>query len=659
MIVSNNNNNLLNILLPNDNKVLKEVLKDADAKTLESLNKGTINVNDVLKNLFNDLKSGEKNLSTIENLLKNSNTFKELGNFPKSISTLLEKLDPSLQKYKPILETFSKDISDLDANTLKDLVNKSGVFLESKALSLANGNSTIPKSLENILNQVKSILNDIPSIESKNLSNLIDKIVQNANQNLSSQQLNSDIKALISGLQNLSKNIDNKQLNNLLSLTNSLKTISDDAQLVESKMQNFNTNSIDALQNKESILNKTLNTLEQLKNELQTGSNIPNKETLLKQIDTLLQSKDLFSNNSSQVEVKNLLNQLSDQLQSKNLTILSSSIENLASNLKNQSEAITNLENKILQNQDIQIPKADLTKDIQQTLLSLKNELSNINVADTKLINQIIDKLLNIQNLFSKVELPADFKALQQSNMSANFQSNFASNINELVLNLKESIVNLSTNPENLNLHNSIFKNIEKLENIANNLLQPLSPNDKQINANNLQHDMKTVLLQMQDDLQGKTDTNSQELSKQVDKMISHIEYHQLLSIVSNSNNVYMPFIWDMLDDGNISMKKVDEEKFYCEINLSLKEFGQTQLLLALYDKNKLDLTVYVSKESFKQSFRENLTKLKQGLNLANLIPVNIKIIDIKPVVNNSDTKTNTNPYGQSQDFNSGFNIRV
>ena len=108
----------------------------------------------------------------------------------------------------------------------------------------------------------------------------------------------------------------------------------------------------------------------------------------------------------------------------------------------------------------------------------------------------------------------------------------------------------------------------------------------------------------MQSELVGKTDVGSQETLKQIDKMVMQVEYHQLLSIVSNSNSVYIPFLWDMLDDGSISMKRTDEDKFYCEINLSLKEFGQTQIMLALYDKNKLDLTIYASKDSFKQAIR-------------------------------------------------------
>ncbi len=697
MIVSSNNN-LLNILLPNENKVLKDVLKDADAKTLESLNKGTTTVGDILKNLFTDLKTGDKNLSTIENLLKNSNIFKDLGNFSKNINNLLKQLDdPSLQKYKPLLENFLKDIINLDSNSLKELINRSGVFLEAKALEQTKGNTNIPKNLETLLNQIKNVLKDIPTLESKNLSNLIDKMLQNNSTNNTVQQLGNDLKTLINGLQQLSKGLNNSQLTNLLTLTNNLKNISLDGQLIESKLENFkptsqntttqvnqninsnqnlpntqntntnqnlasleNTNTNQTLlQNKENILSKTLDTLFQLRSEIQSNNNIQNKESLLKQIDTLIQTKDLFTKDTSQIEVKNLLNQLTAQIDNKNLTNINGNIEKLVGMLKNQSDEITNLENKVLQNQNIQVEKATLTKDIQQTILNLRNELSNIPNSDNKAINQIIDRLLNIQNIFSKIEIPIDVKNTMQNNLPNNFQSNFASNINNLIVNLKESIVNLSSNPESLNLHNTIFKNIEKLESISHNILQQMQLPDKNLSQNNLQNDIKTVLLQMQTELQTKSDASSQELLKNVDRLITQVEYHQLLSITSNSNNVYLPFIWDMLDDGTISMKKINEDKFFCEINLSLKELGQTQLLLALYDKNKIDITVYVSKEYFKKTFRENLTKLKQALNSVNLVPTNINIIDMKKDKEQENQKVNSNPYAQNQDLDTGFNIRV
>ncbi len=139
------------------------------------------------------------------------------------------------------------------------------------------------------------------------------------------------------------------------------------------------------------------------------------------------------------------------------------------------------------------------------------------------------------------------------------------------------------------------------------------------------------------------------------------MNYQQLLSLTTNSNNVYVPFLWDMLEDGNISMKKADEEKFYCQINLTLKDFGKVDLMLALYDKNKLDLTVYAQREHFKTAIRDNMQKLKIALNSVDLIPVNIKLLDLKEE-KEKDEPTQTylnNSYNQSFNLNSGIDIRA
>lgn len=120
-------------------------------------------------------------------------------------------------------------------------------------------------------------------------------------------------------LQNLSKNIGDKQLANLTLLTNSLKNISNEAQLVESKINNQtqidtkqssnlvqnktsspinNTqvqNQTNLLASKENISLNTKEILSQLKGEILATKNIPNAPpTLVKQIDSLLQSNNLF-----------------------------------------------------------------------------------------------------------------------------------------------------------------------------------------------------------------------------------------------------------------------------------------------------------------------------------------------------------------------------
>jgi hypothetical protein len=172
---------------------------------------------------------------------------------------------------------------------------------------------------------------------------------------------------------------------------------------------------------------------------------------------------------------------------------------------------------------------------------------------------------------------------------------------------------------------------------------------------------MKSVLLQMQDELASKGDAKSLDISKQIDKLLTQIDYYQLASLASNSNNVYLPFFWEMLEDGNITMKQTEEDKFYCQINLTLKDFGKVDLMLGLYDKNKLDLTIYAQREHFKTAIRDNMQKLKVALNSVELIPVNIKLLDLKEENQSSEKPAQVymnNSYNQTT-INSGIDIRA
>ncbi|HAC70679.1 MAG TPA: flagellar hook-length control protein FliK, partial [Arcobacter skirrowii] len=112
--------------------------------------------------------------------------------------------------------------------------------------------------------------------------------------------------------------------------------------------------------------------------------------------------------------------------------------------------------------------------------------------------------------------------------------------------------------------------------------------------------------------------------------LLAQVELNQLGSLASNSNFVFIPFFWDMLEDGFIQMKQKEEEKFFCQINLNLKDFGKVDLMLFLYDKNKLDLTIYAQREHFKVAIKENLQTLKKALNSVELIAVNVKLLDMK-----------------------------
>ncbi len=441
----------------------------------------------------------------------------------------------------------------MDANTLKEQLKNSGVFLESK-LSL-NSNT----KLENILTQIQNLVKDINTPQAKQVNELINKLLQTpiTTQNTTNnQEFSNNLKSLTTALQNLNSSLTPTQTQNLSNLTTQLKDFINSGSLIESKIENT--------------------------------QNLPQKEL------TTVQTP----------QTKEIVNPL------------------------------------IKENINLQ------TKEL---LVQIKNEIIQNSILQNKNILPIIDNLLKMPDLFTKADSLQTF--LSNNNLST-FSNNFASNLTPLLNSLKENLESL--NPQNFNIQNHLTKLVDKVE----HLIQDMINNPK--NEAKISDDMESVLLQMQDELASKTDPKSQDLAKQVDKLLTQIEYQQLTSLTSNSNYVYLPFFWEMLEDGNISMKKTEEEKFFCQINLTLKDFGKVDLMLALYDKNKLDLTVYAQREHFKVAIRDNMQKLKIALNGVDLIPVNIKLLDMKE--ENKEENKPTQVYmnnAYNQNISSGIDIRV
>ena len=621
MLVSNNTS--LNILLPNDNKALKEVLKEADSKSLDQMLKNnSTSVKDVIKELFDGLKSGTKSNATIENVLKNSTVFKEMGNVSSNLSTLMDDIsqDENLQKFKPQIESFLKNIKDMDASTLKEQISKSGVFLESKMTQTPNA------KIENILNQIQNLVKNVDTTQAKQVNELLTKTFQSSN----TTELSSNLKTLTSSLQNLSNTLNTSQTQNLSTLTNQLKEFISNGSLLESKVEN-NTANLNP-QNKETITAQTKDLLTQIKNDLVQNPSSINKDTL-SQVQNLVKNMDMPEAKQINEVIAKIIQNPSSSDTSSNLRTLTSSLENLTNSLSTS------------QTQNKEAINAQ-TKDL---LTQIKNELvQNPSIASKNTLT-LIDNLLKMNNLFVKGENIQNI--LNQNNIST-FSNNFSSNLSPLLTNLKESLETLNPNSSSVQTH--ISKLVENVENLIKDLANPKAQ------SSNISDDMKSILLQIQDEVSSKTDPKSQDLARQVDKLLTQIDYHQLASITSNSNNVYLPFFWEMLDEGNISMKKTDEDKFYCQINLTLKDFGKVDLMLAMYDKNKIDLTIYAQREHFKTAIRDNMQSLKVALNSVDLIPVNIKLLDLKEEqVEKKDPAQTYMENSYSQTISSSIDIRA
>ena len=564
MLISNGS--ALNILLANNNRVLNDALKEADNKTLNNLLKQDSSnsssstntaASSILKEVLNSIKDGTKSNSSLENILKNSTAFKDLGNLSSNLSSLLESIkdDESLQKFKPLLESFLKNIKDVTADNLKEQIKNSGIFLENKLSSNPNA------KLENLLQNISNLLKTIDTPEAKNSSQIIDNILKNIPKDGSfkGSELVNNLKTLVSSLQNLSSSLNSNQTQTLNNLANELKNFIQNGSMIESKTEN--------------LVQKTLTQTQTSETEnINSANNI----------------KSLINN-----QVKELLNQI----------------------------------------------KQDLTQ--------------NQNIIQNKNILTLIDKLISLPDLFSKSE--AILNSVQNSNIS-NFSNNFATNLNPLLTALKESLQ--AINPKNIEIQNQINSLIKKVESIiqeyTNNQLD--NPKDNQ----KLDNDFKSILLKMQDEVAQKTDIKSQDSLKTINNLLTQIDMQQLTSLVSNSNFVYIPFFWEMLEDGTVEIKEKEEDKFFCQIKLTLKDFGKIDLMLSMYDENKLDMTIYAQREHFKVTLRDNLQKLKLALNEANIIPMNVKLLDMKEESETQEQKpTNVYQNNYNNDFITSSRIDI
>lgn len=565
MLISNGS--ALNILLANNNRVLNDALKEADNKTLNNLLKqdsqnssSSTNTaaSSILKEVLNSIKDGTKSNSSLENILKNSTSFKDLGTISSNLSSLLENIkdDESLQKFKPLLESFLKNIKDVTADNLKEQIKNSGIFLENKLSSNPNA------KLENLLQNISNLIKTIDTPEAKNSSQIIDNILKNIpkDSSIKSSEVLNTLKTLVSSLQNLSTSLNPNQTQTLNNLANELKNFIQNGSIIESKTENL----------------------------------VP---------------KTLIQTQTSQTEDINIEN------------------TNIKSLINNQ---------------------------VKELLTQIKQDLTqNQNIVQNKNILPLIDKLISLPDLFSKSE--AILNSVQNTNIS-NFSNNFATNLNPLLTALKESLQ--AINPKSTEIQNQINSLIKKVENIiqeyTNNQLDKPKDNQK------LDNDFKSILLKMEDEVAQKADIKSQDSLKTINNLLSQIDMQQLTSLVSNSNFVYIPFFWEMLEDGSVEIKQKDEDKFFCQIKLTLKDFGKIDLMLSMYDENKIDMTIYAQREHFKVALRDNLQKLKLALNEANIIPMNIKLLDMKEESETQEQKpTNVYQNNYNNDFISSSKIDI
>lgn len=700
---------LENKLANTQNTKIENILKDIQSliKTIETPVSKQINeqITKILQDISNPKTSTTNQNATIQNTQNQAQTQVQVStqtNTPTATQNLLQtqttqntqvQVSTQTQQTQNIVNTANQNINtnivQANQNLTQNQVTQNFTTPTNNQIQITQ-NAQVQVSQTQVSTQTQQIQNIVNTVNQNTNTNIV-QANQNLAQNQASQNftspnstplqitvkepilnnpLSNSLKTLTQNLQTLSTNLNPKELENLTNLTNltkELKTATNQASLVESKFENSSIiqtkqpilNQQNIIQNLEKNINQNINqTIQtpqnqsqvQIQNLQQNIFNAQNQQININQ--NLTQVNIPISQNqvqSTQAFLNQIQNQIKQSMDTPQITTQNSL------NVETQSNRVNP---NINQTPEEIAVKEQITKETKELLVQIRDEIAkNPTISQNKNILPVIDNLLKMQNLFIKNENIQNMlenkqlaQSLNQNNLST-FSNNFASNLSPLLNSLKESLNSLS-NPNILNIQNHLSKTITKVEHIISNL-----ESEDEIKTAS-KDDMKTVLLQLKEELATKTDIKSQDILKQVDKILTQIDFYQLNSLVSNSNFVYVPFFWEMLEDGSINIKKAEEDKFYCQINLTLKDFGKVDLLLGLYDKNKMDLTIYAQRDHFKVAIRDNIQDLKIALNSVNIIPVNIKLLDMKENLEDNPTSNYiSNTFNQN--ITSGIDIKA
>lgn len=185
---------------------------------------------------------------------------------------------------------------------------------------------------------------------------------------------------------------------------------------------------------------------------------------------------------------------------------------------------------------------------------------------------------------------------------------------------------------------------------LAPEVMQKLSinPADTQILG-----DMKGVLISLSDKLTTSSNPNATNALETTQKLLTQIEYHQLVSYVGSSTHLYIPFSWDGLKEGSMMMKQTKEDTFHCQIDLDLEQYGKIAMMLLLRGETYIDMTIATQKNELSIKVSEHLSELKKALGDVGLMIQSIRLMDYK------EASVQKKEYFADEALNFGINITI
>ena len=521
----------------------------------------------------NSLNISNTSVQTGQNAAQNAPVRKNEGS--------LFKNQPAQPAGTPSEQTISNaldNVGKLVARVLDDLKSASSLSKAEQILSQAKDTKIAPNLASELSDLAKSLEAEAVQNESPEIKSLALKLKEFLKPiaDLKAGSLNDQIKN--SGVMleaNLKDALTPEKLpSSIQKLLSDIKNLSN--QNLLSQILTLNDESLD---NQNSFM-KLTSMLEKASGDAKNILDNSSIKTLLKDVDKLDNVAKFLDKNFSKEQSADAV---------KNQT---SKMDNFISNL---SEKVANLASEKL-NQNFGFTQNH--KELKAILESLKNDL----------------KMLN--NIGDEAGLVKAFNEVSDVSKEGSLQDKLQSAARRLAHSLSLADPEASTAKSDLAESKALLKQLKLATNDINNITTKSQSEISKV----LNQDVKSTLLNISEKSQNAQSVNA------ANKMISQIEMHQMVSSLQGGIQTYMPYIWDGVEGGNVAFKQGKKDKFYAQIDLNFKKFGQINVMVGLVDKRYIDLSVATQTNEFKELILSSSSELKQAISKLGLIVSNFNI---------------------------------
>lgn len=518
----------------------------------------------------NSLNISNTSVQTGQNAAQNAPVHKNEGS--------LFKNQPAGTPSEQTISNALDNVGKLVARVLDDLKSASSLSRAEQILSQAKDTKIAPNLASELSDLAKSLEAEAAQNESPEIKSLALKLKEFLKPiaDLKAGSLNDQIKN--SGVMleaNLKDALTPEKLpSSIQKLLSDIKNLSN--QNLLSQILTLNDESLD---NQNSFM-KLTSMLEKASSDAKNLLDNSSMKTLLKDVDKLDNVAKFLDKNFSK-------EQSADAVKSQ-----IGKMENFISNL---SEKVANLASEKL-NQNFGFTQNH--KELKAILESLKNDL----------------KMLN--NIGDEAGLVKAFNEVSDVSKEGSLQDKLQSAARRLAHSLSLADPEASTAKSDLAESKALLKQLKLATNDINNITTKSQSEISKV----LNQDVKSTLLNISEKSQNAQTVNA------ANKMISQIEMHQMVSSLQGGIQTYMPYIWDGVEGGNVAFKQGKKDKFYAQIDLNFKKFGQINVMVGLVDKRYIDLSVATQTNEFKELILGNSSELKQAISKLGLIVSNFNI---------------------------------